>query len=118
MERRYIYISSPCAGDMERNIAKARGYCRDVIERWPDIVPIAPHVYFTQFTDESIPEERAHGMEMGLALLGLCDELWVYGMDNPSAGMKREIEYAKEHGIPVRDAADVYGEEHGAEDNQ
>ena len=47
-------------------------------------------------------------MELGISLLGICSELWVYGMDNPSEGMKAEIEYAKEHGILVRDAAEAY----------
>jgi len=32
----------------------------------------------------------------------------VYGIQNPSEGMKAEIELAKELGIPVRDAAEVY----------
>ena len=43
-------------------------------------------------------------MELGIALLDMCDELWVYGINNPSEGMKKEIAYAKEHGIPVKDA--------------
>ena len=32
----------------------------------------------------------------------------MYGINNPSEGMKKEIAYAKEHGIPVKDAADLY----------
>lgn len=108
MRKRFIYICSPCRGDMEKNITKAQGYCREAVELFPDVVPIAPHVYCTQFVDDTIPKERAVGMDMGIALLGMCSEIWVYGMDNPSEGMKSEIEYAKEHGIPVRDAVEVY----------
>ena len=108
MRKRFIYICSPCRGDMEKNITKAQGYCREAAELWPDVVPIAPHVYCTQFTDDTIPAERELGMELGLALLDICDELWVYGIENPSEGMKREIEYAEAHGIPIRDAAEVY----------
>lgn len=108
MRKRFIYICSPCRGDMEKNITKAQGYCREAAERWPDVVPIAPHVYCTQFTDDTIPAERELGMELGLAMLDMCDELWVYGIQNPSEGMKREIAYAEENGIPVRDAAEVY----------
>ncbi len=52
-------------------------------------------------------------MDMGISLLSMCDELWVYGIDNPSEGMKAEIAYAEEHGIPVRDAADVYRDKTG-----
>lgn len=108
MRTRFIYICSPCRGDMKKNITKAQGYCREVVELFPDVVPIAPHVYCTQFMDDTNPKERALGMELGISLLGICSELWVYGIDNPSEGMKAEIEYAKEHGILVRDAAEAY----------
>lgn len=73
-----------------------------------EIYYIAPHVYFTQFLDDTKPEERAAGMDMGLSLLAMCDELWVYGIENPSEGMRNEIEYAKQHQIPIRDAAELY----------
>ena len=82
MRKRLIYICSPLRGDIEKNIQKAQGYCREAVDLWPDVIPIAPHV--------------------------MCDELWVYGINNPSEGMKKEIAYAKEHGIPVKDAADLY----------
>lgn len=108
MRKKLVYIYSPCRGDMEKNITRAQGYCREVADLWPDVIPIAPHVYCTQFYDESVPEERAAGMEIGLALLNICDEIWVYGMANPSEGMAREIDFAKEHGIPIRDAATLY----------
>ena len=32
----------------------------------------------------------------------------MYGIDNPSEGMRGEIEYADANGIPVRDANEVY----------
>lgn len=108
MRNRLIYICSPLRGDIEKNIQKAQGYCREAVELWPDVIPIAPHVYCTQFLDDTIPQEREAGMELGIALLDMCDELWVYGINNPSEGMKKEITYAKEHGIPVKDAADLY----------
>ena len=108
MRKRLIYICSPLRGDIEKNIQKAQGYCREAVDLWPDVIPIAPHVYCTQFLDDTIPQEREAGMELGIALLDMCDELWVYGINNPSEGMKKEIAYAKEHGIPVKDAADLY----------
>lgn len=108
MRKKLVYICSPCRGDIEKNIIKAQGYCREAVEFFPDVIPIAPHVYFTQFLDELNPDERALGMDMGITLLDICDELWVYGIENPSEGMSREIEYAREHEIPIRDAAEVY----------
>ena len=108
MRKKLVYICSPCRGDIEKNIEKAQRYCREAVELWDDVIPIAPHVYFTQFLDDTKPEERAAGMDMGLSLLAMCDELWVYGIENPSEGMRNEIEYAKQHQIPIRDAAELY----------
>ena len=84
MRKRLVYICSPCRGEVEKNIIKAQGYCREAVELFPDVIPIAPHVYFTQFLNELEPAERAEGMEMGIALLDMCSEIWVYGMDNPT----------------------------------
>lgn len=70
---------------------------------WPDVIPIAPHLLFTQFLDDTKPNERSIGLEAGIALLDMCDEIWVYGLVNPSEGMAAEIEYAKEYGIPIVD---------------
>lgn len=108
MGKKFIYICSPLRGDYEKNIKMARFHCHTVVQQFRDIIPIAPHIYFTQFLNDSIPNERSLGMEMGLALLDKCDELWVYDMAGISEGMAAEIKYAKERGIPVRDAADVY----------
>ena len=107
MKKRFIYICSPLRGDMEQNQIKAREYCREAVTCYPDVVPIAPHIYCTQFLDDLNPDERAVGLEMGLALLDLCDEVWVYGLENPSEGMKMEIKYAEEKGIPVYSAPDM-----------
>jgi hypothetical protein len=54
-------------------------------------IPIAPHVYFTQFLDENSEEERTLGISMGIELLKMCDELRVCG-DKITEGMKMEIE--------------------------
>ena len=106
MSKKLVYICSPCRGDYEKNIREARGYCQVVMKNYPDVIPIAPHVYFTQFLDDTNPTERSLGMEAGLALLDMCDEIWVYGLTNPSEGMQAEIEYALKNGIKIRDGFD------------
>lgn len=109
--KKFVYICSPCKGhdgNREHNIIMAQEYCRLTMQIWPDVVPLAPHVYFTQFLDDSCKHERIMGMDAGIALLSLCSELWVFGMKNPSEGMKREIEYAREHDIAVIDADDLF----------
>ena len=86
-----VYICSPCRGDYENNIAAAKRYCRRAII--DGVVPIAPHVYFTQFLDDDIGDERKLGMKAAIELLELCHEVWVYG--DPTEGMTAEIKYAQ-----------------------
>lgn len=59
MRKKLVYICSPCRGDIEKNIEKAQRYCHEAVELWDDVIPIAPHVYFTQFLDDTKQEERA-----------------------------------------------------------
>ena len=69
-----IYVASPYAGDVERNVEYAKQAC--------------------------VPEERQTGIEMGLTLLHRCDELWAFGSVT-SSGMQAEIEEAERLRIPV-----------------
>ena len=86
-----IYICSPLRGDYSKNIGRALKYCREVALQGD--IPIAPHIYFTQFLDDAIP------LKYGLELVKLCDMVYVYG--KPSEGMKAEIKLAEQLGIEV-----------------
>ena len=97
-DRPFAYVCSPFRGDVERNTERAREYCRQVYEA--GYTPIAPHLYFTQFLNDDYPKERAAGMEMGVALLPLCQVLLVCGNDI-TEGMKAEIGHAHNMGIGV-----------------
>lgn len=111
MSKRLIYVCSPCRGlngNYEHNIRKAKEYCTAIMMTMPDWVPVAPHVYFTQFLDDTVEAQRSMGIEAGLALLERCDAMIVFYLQNPSQGMKKEIEYAEAKGIPVVDAAEVF----------
>lgn len=94
-----VFVCSALRGDMENNLRKAKEYCRWVAER--GAVPIAPHLLFPQFLDDRIDAERRLGIRFGLELLRSCDELWYFG-NTVTEGMRQEIGYAGEHGIPVR----------------
>lgn len=85
------YICSPCRGDYEKNIIKAQEYCREAMN--DGLLPLAPHVYFTQFVDDTNPEERKLGLRCGLQLLRHCQLIRVYGC-KVSAGMYDEIQLA------------------------
>lgn len=102
MKKKIVYICSPLRGDYEKNINAAKEICREVMTKYPDVIPIAPHIYFTQFLDDTQAKERVLGMEAGIELLEMCDELWVYGIDNPSEGMQMEIGHALTNGIKIQ----------------
>ena len=84
-----VFICSPLRGNIEENLRKAKEYCREEVLKGN--VPIAPHVYFTQFLDEHDETERNMGIVCGIELLKICDEMRVCG-DIISEGMKKEIE--------------------------
>ena len=94
-----IYIASPYAGDVEVNTEFAKEACRFVMSEGHAF--FAPHLLYPQLLDDSKPQERQAGLDMGLAMLPRCDELWCYG-DRISFGMHLEIEEAVRLGIPVR----------------
>ena len=95
-----IYICSPYAGNIEKNRFLAMMYSRVAVTN--GYVPIAPHLLFPQFLHDDSEEERALGMECGLELLDLCDEIWVMIGEGVSEGMEKEIDYARKACIPIR----------------
>jgi hypothetical protein len=94
-----VYICSPYAGNTDQNIRFAKASCRYAASQ--GCAPIAPHLLYPQFLNDSVPSERDVGIRMGLRLLSPCDELWICG-SRISAGMENEITEAKRLGIPVR----------------
>lgn len=100
-----VFICSPYRGAEEKNVWLAARYARFAYES--GYLPIAPHMYFPQFLRDYIPKERITGIELGLALMMECKEVWVFG-DRISEGMRMEISYAERHRIPVRYFKPVY----------
>jgi len=91
-----VYICHPFAGDEEGNSTKVLHICKEL--KQTGVIPIGPHIYLPQFIDEST--ERDLAMRMCIELIDVCDEIRVYG-PTISPGMKQEIQYATDHGIPV-----------------
>ena len=92
-----VFVCSPYRGNIEENERQAKGYCRFVYEN--QCIPFAPHLLFTRFLDDRKEEERNAGIAMGLSMLALCSELWVFG--EPTTGMKFELEAAQWLGIKI-----------------
>ena len=94
-----VFVCSPYRGDEKENTANARKYCRLVADC--GYIPIAPHLLFPQFLDDSDEIQRLKGIHMGLELLKLCSQMWVFA-NEVTEGMELEIEKAKELEIPIQ----------------
>ena len=96
--RSRVYIASPYKGDVEDNVSAAIRYCQYAIRRGK--MPLASHLLYPQILDDENPRERELGLAFGLALLRICDEVWVFGDLSP--GMKGEVEEAEHLQKPIR----------------
>ena len=90
--RPIVYICSPYAGDIEKNVNAARGYSRFAVDK--GFIPLAPHLLFPQFMNDTDPQERELGLFFGNALMSKCSEVWVFG-SFISPGMQAEIKRAR-----------------------
>lgn len=95
-----VYICSPYKGNIEENVSAAQRFCEWTI-MIKKVLPIAPHLYFTQFLNDNNAQKRRLGMNMGLTLMQECCEIWVLG-DIISSGMKKEIIESSRLNIPIR----------------
>jgi hypothetical protein len=97
-----IYICSPWRARTEEekaaNIEIVKDLCRKVI--MAGNIPIAPHLYFTQFLNDDHPQERNTGMAAGLKLLESCSEVVAADVP-PTKGMKVELIEAVGLGLKV-----------------
>ena len=84
--RPVVYICSPLAGDMVKNQENARTYCRFAVEA--GCVPIAPHIYFTQFMNDNDRRERDLALFMDIVLLSKMRR---------AVGVRRENHQRHEH---------------------
>lgn len=94
-----IYVCSPYRGDQMRNVINAQIYCKVIAKMGH--VPVAPHIFFTQFLNDNKQEERDLGIKLALKALEECDQLWLFDKVI-SEGMSKEIKMAKDLNIPIR----------------
>lgn len=93
-----VFICSNYRGDVETNVDNAIHWCKKATNQ--GYLPIAPHLYFPQFLDDDVLNERELGIAWGIDILSDCDELWICSK-NISDGMEREIVHARGQGIPI-----------------
>lgn len=97
--RPIVYICSPYAGNVARNVQAARKYSRFAVDS--GYLPVTPHLLYPQFLNDDDPKERNLGLFFGNVLLSKCRELWVFG-ETLTCGMEDEIEQARRKHIRIR----------------
>lgn len=98
---RLVILESPYAGDVAANVAYARACLADCLARGE--APIASHLLYTQpgVLNDGVPDERARGIEAGLAWGRRADATVVYVGRGMSRGMEQGIARARAEGRPV-----------------
>lgn len=100
-----VYIISryradrPKQREFHKNVA--RYFCRVIIDEGK--VPVAPHIYYTQFLDDNYPDDRECGLGLGIWELHNSQEFLLIVIDGIiSEGMQNEIMEVSRMGIPGR----------------
>ena len=100
-----VYIISRYRADtqkqLEFNKEVVKHFCRAIIDEGN--VPVAPHIYYTQFLDDNYPIERETGLSLGLWELRNSHEFLLVVIDGIiSEGMQNEIKEVSRLGLPGR----------------
>ena len=96
--RPLTYICSPYSGNVRQNQALARDFCAFAVSAGQ--IPLAPHLFFPQFMDDTDPDQRELAMAFNRVLLSKCAAMWVY-TGHVSRGMRAEIEWGRELELPI-----------------
>lgn len=97
--RPLVYICSPFSGDTEANIELAKRFCTHAITHRK--IPLAPHLHYPQFMDDTDPAQRELAMFFNRVLLAKCEALWAY-VGHVSPGMRLEIGWARDLELPIK----------------
>ena len=99
MNKPFVLIESPYAGDVEGNVAYAEAAILDSLHRGE--APFASHLFYTRMLDDLDPAEREMGIEAGLAIGKFASKTVVYIDRGISAGMDYGIARAESEGREV-----------------
>lgn len=87
-----LYVCSPYRGDTKRNKEYARKLTRAALDN--GFIPVTVHLYLTEATDDTNPEERVRGMAAGMKILKNCKYILIGDRYGISEGMKAEMTFA------------------------
>lgn len=98
LEGKRAYICSPLSADTKEkrshNMEQAKFYLMQM-KRLYHCRTFASHAHMPLMLDDTIPEEREAGMQIGKILIELCDAVIICGK-HVSNGMREEIRTALE----------------------
>ena len=94
-----VIIESPFAGDFVKNREYANECLRDSLLRGE--APFMSHILYTEALDDTIPEERAIGIQAGLKVGQQASKTIVYTDLGISHGMELGIKSAERNGRKV-----------------
>lgn len=96
-----VYICSPYSGDVRRNVRYALNWSKDAYKL--GYLPICVHIYLEKATGlDEFDGDREELLRLGREFVLICDELWICS-PRITHGMRKEIEYAIENKIKVRE---------------
>lgn len=95
-----LYVCSPYRGDTKRNKEYARKLTRAALDN--GFIPVTVHLYLTEATDDTNPEERVRGMAAGMKILENCKYILIGDRYGISEGMKAEMTFAAVKGKIMR----------------
>ena len=93
-----VYVCAPLGGNVEENLKKVKTYTEYALRC--GTAPVVPHFY-AECLDDNDPKDREIGLTVGMSLLWLCDEVWVFG-DTVTDGMRAELKFGKNLNIRIR----------------
>lgn len=97
-----VYFCHPFKSNQAKNIALVKQAVIACREIFPDILPIAPHLYLPNFFNEET--ERDEAMQACISLVNASKEQWVFiTPEGTTSGMRIEIDRAKAIGMQVRE---------------
>ena len=112
-----VYVCAPyrplskdpekAAAELKENIRNTRMAC--TLVSIMNEMPVSSALMYPQFLNDDDPIDRKKGIDYGIRLLESSDELWIVG-DRITAGMRQEIDAAKELQIPIRLMGNPYEE--------
>lgn len=112
-----VYVCAPyrplsmdpeqAAAELKENIRNTRMAC--TLVSIMNEMPVSSSLMYPQFLNDDDPIDRKKGIDYGICLLESSDELWIVG-DRITAGMRQEIDAAKELQIPIRLMGNPYDE--------